>query len=83
MSKQVTITGLSLLLGVIAPAGPANTAETPNPFTGRQRDVPSPNPAPGVERSPGAGTIYVHDRGNERIVRATLGYQAEETLPLP
>ncbi|MCX8108598.1 MAG: hypothetical protein N3G20_07325, partial [Verrucomicrobiae bacterium] len=27
--------------------------------------------------------VYVHDRGNERIVRAVLRYRVEETLPLP
>ena len=27
--------------------------------------------------------VYVHDGGNERIVRAKLGYRAEETLALP
>jgi NHL repeat len=27
--------------------------------------------------------VYVHDRGNERIVRAKLGYHAEETVAVP
>jgi hypothetical protein len=27
--------------------------------------------------------LYVHDRDNERIVRAVLGYAIEETLALP
>jgi len=27
--------------------------------------------------------VYVHDRGNERIVRAKLGYHAEEAVPVP
>jgi hypothetical protein len=27
--------------------------------------------------------IYVHDMDNERVVRAAIGYHAEEAVPLP
>jgi hypothetical protein len=69
----------------------------PDPKTGEYRprraddppDLKSPLAVPEIACAEPAfvavtdEAMYVHDRGNERIVRAALRYQAEETVPLP
>jgi len=69
----------------------------PDPKTGEYRphrpddpkDLTSPLAEPEISFLEPAVTavtreaLYVHDRGNERIVRAVLDYHAVETVPLP